>query len=171
MANQTEAVKALNANEIFVKMVISAWESYHTRVNKLFETLSDEQLLSEIAPGRNRGIYLLGHLTAVSDSMLPLLGFGEKMYPHLDAAFLTSSDKSVSEIPSIDELKNYWNAVGTKLTNSMNQVQPDEWFTRHGAVSEEDFIKEPFRNKLNIVINRTNHMSYHLGQLILLVKK
>jgi len=36
------------------------------------------------------------------------------------------------------------------------------------AVSDEDFSKEPHRNKLNVIINRTNHMSYHLGQLILL---
>jgi hypothetical protein len=28
--------------------------------------------------------------------------------------------------------------------------------------------KEPHRNKLNLLMNRTNHLSYHLGQLVLL---
>jgi hypothetical protein len=171
MENQTEAGKALSGNELFIKMAISSWEIQNSRVNKLFETLSDEQLLSETSPGRNRGIYLLGHLTAVTDGMLPLLGFGEKLYPELEAFFIRTPDKSRSDIPSVDELKKYWKEVNTKLTGSINQMQPAEWFTKHTAISEEDFAKEPFRNKLNIVLNRTNHLSYHLGQLIYLEKK
>jgi len=47
-------------------------------------------------------------------------------------------------------------------------MQPTEWFTRHTSVSEEDFIKEPHRNKLNVLITRATHQSYHLGQLIYL---
>jgi hypothetical protein len=35
-------------------------------------------------------------------------------------------------------------------------------------MTEEDFEKEPGRNKLSVLINRTNHMAYHLGQLVLL---
>ncbi len=38
------------------------------------------------------------------------------------------------------------------------------------AVTAEDFAREPHRNKLNIVLNRTGHVSYHLGQLVLLKK-
>ena len=36
------------------------------------------------------------------------------------------------------------------------------------ATIEEDFIKEPHRNKLNIILTRTTHLSYHTGQLALL---
>jgi hypothetical protein len=50
----------------------------------------------------------------------------------------------------------------------MATLQPAEWFNRHTVVSEADFEKEPHRNKLNLLINRTNHLSYHLGQLIYL---
>jgi hypothetical protein len=39
---------------------------------------------------------------------------------------------------------------------------------RHTAVSEADFALNPSRNKLSILISRTNHQSYHLGQLNLL---
>ena len=45
--------------EVFIKMIVSAWETQNTRINTLLETLSDEQLMSETAPGRNRGIYLV----------------------------------------------------------------------------------------------------------------
>ena len=47
MENQTEAGKALSGNELLIKMVISAWETYNSRMNKLVETLSEEQFLSE----------------------------------------------------------------------------------------------------------------------------
>jgi hypothetical protein len=35
-------------------------------------------------------------------------------------------------------------------------------------ISEQDFAKEPMRNKLNVLINRTNHLAYHYGQLRLI---
>jgi hypothetical protein len=38
---------------------------------------------------------------------------------------------------------------------------------RPAAVSDEDFAKDPTRNRLAIVMNRTSHASYHSGQAIL----
>lgn len=152
-------------------MAISAWDTYNARVNKLLATLPDEQLLAETAPGRNTGIYLIGHLVAVSDGLFPILGFGERLYPGLDKAFLHNPDKSGHQMPSLTELKEYWNKVNAKLTDHINQTSADEWFTRHNNVSEADFAKEPHRNKLNIILNRTSHTSYHLGQLAYLEKK
>jgi len=154
--------------ELMIKMVVSAWESYFQRVNKLFENLSNEQLQKQVAPGRNTGIYLLGHLTAVTDGMLPLLGFGEKLYPGLDKIFLESPDASGLKMPSVAELRTYWKTVNDKLSENIKAMNPDDWFTRHSAVSQEDFEKEPHRNKLNIIINRTNHQSWHYGQLLFL---
>ena len=100
--------------------------------------------------------------------MLPLLAFGEKLFPHLENIFINSPDKSGLEMPSIGELKDHLNAVNAELSEHILFAPAGEWFKRHMAVSEEDFAKEPHRNKLNVIINRTNHMSYHLGQLILL---
>jgi uncharacterized damage-inducible protein DinB len=155
----------MNKDELFIKMIVSAWQTQNARVDKLLETLSNEQFSAETAPGRNSGTYLLGHLAAVNDALFPLLGFGEKLHPELENIFLTNPDKSNLPKPGLDELKNYWKEINTKLTQHINETQPDEWLTRHSAVSEEDFVKEPHRNKLNIIINRTNHQSYHLGQM------
>src|SRR6185503_794917 len=156
--------------EVFIKMVVGAWETQNTRVNKLIETLSEDQLMSETAPGRNRGIYLVGHLTAITDGMFPILGWGERLYPQLEPIFVTQPDKAVSNIPSFAEIKKYWTSVNARMTEHINTIQPDEWFTKHNLVSAEDFAKEPHRNKLNILVNRTNHHSYHLGQLAYLGK-
>lgn len=156
---------------VFIKMALSAWDSHNARVNKLVTSLSDEEWLAETAPGRNSGIYLLGHLIAVSDGLFPILGFGERLYPELDKVFLESPDKAGLVMPSLNELKEYWNKVNAKLSGHISQLPAEEWFTRHNNVSEADFAKEPHRNKLNIIINRTNHTSYHLGQLVYLAKK
>lgn len=155
----------LTEKDVFIKMVVSAWETQNTRVNKLLETLSEEQLMSETAPGRNRGIYLVGHLTAITDGMLPILGWGERLFPQLENIFVTQPDKAVAKIPPLAEVKKCWDSVIARITEHINKTQPDEWFTKHNVVSAEDFAKEPHRNKLNILVNRTNHHSYHLGQL------
>jgi hypothetical protein len=157
--------------ELFIKMVLSNWELQIGRMNNLLDKLSDEELSAQTASGRNTGVYLLGHLAAVSDGLFIFLGLGEKLNPAMDDIFLRNPDNSGIEKPSTAELKEYWNKVNAVLADKISQIQPDEWFNRHTAVSEEDFAKEPHRNKLNIIINRTNHLSYHLGQLTYLVKK
>jgi hypothetical protein len=161
----------VSEKELFIKMVVSNWDLQVGRMNSVLAKLSDEELSVPTAPGRNTGIYLLGHLAAVSDGMFTFLGIGERLNPAMDEVFLRNPEESNLEKPSIAELKEYWNKVNALLSEKMNQIAPEEWFNRHTAVTEEDFSKEPHRNKLNIVINRTNHLSYHLGQLVYLVKK
>ena len=161
----------VSEKELFIRMVMSNWDLQVSRMNSVLAKLSDEELSSPTAPGRNTGVYLLGHLAAVSDGMFTFLGLGEKLSPAMDELFVRKPEDSGLEKPSIEELKEYWNKVNAVLSEKMSQVAPEEWFNRHTAISEEDFAKEPHRNKLNIVINRTNHISYHLGQLVYLVKK
>jgi hypothetical protein len=156
---------------LVVKMAITAWQSQNARVDKLIDTLPDDVLKKEIAPGKNTGTYLLGHLAAVNDGLFPLFSIGEKLHPELDDLFLKNPDKAGKEYPSVESLKKYWKAINEKLLSTFNAFSVDDWFGRHTSVSEEDFAKEPHRNKLNVLLNRTSHQSYHLGQLILLTKK
>ena len=157
--------------EIMVKMVLDSWNAQVQSTNKVLSQLSDEQLMQEVAPGRNRGIYLLGHLTAVNNKMLSLLNLGEEMYPQLTVPFLAKADKEVSDIPSAAEMKNMWKAVNEALDAAFAKLSADNWFEKHNSVSAEDFAKEPHRNRLNVVISRTGHMAYHLGQLSFLKSK
>jgi hypothetical protein len=156
--------------ELFIKMVLDAWYLQIKRSDDVFNSLSDEQLLQEVSPGRNRGVYLLGHLTAVHDRMLPLLGLSEQLYPQLYDLFVLNPDKAIAKIPASSKLRQFWNKVNTTLAEHFSRTTPEAWLQKHASVSEEDFAKEPHRNKLNLVINRTNHLSTHLGQLIFLKK-
>jgi len=157
--------------ELFIKMVLDAWDGQVKRMDDLFTSLSDQQLIKEIAPGRNRGIYLLGHMAAVHDRMLPLLGFGEQLNADMYKIFVESPDNAIVQLPAINDLKVYWKNVNITLSKHFNNLTPAEWFQKHNSVSEEDFEKEPHRNRLNVIINRTNHAASHLGQLIFLTGK
>jgi hypothetical protein len=118
--------------------------------------------------GKNRGVYLLGHLTALADSIISLLGYGEKIAPQLFTPFVKTADKDNTDIPSVKELRQEWTKVKTGLAEKMARTLSNEWFEKHTAISEEDFAKEPHRNKLNVVLSRVGHMDYHLGQLAFL---
>src|SRR5690349_21611599 len=120
--------------QLFIKMAISAWKTQNAQVNKLLESISDEQLLNETAPGRNTGVYLLGHFTAVNDNLFTILGFGEKLYPELYDVFVKESDKSGHKFPAASTLKEYWNNVNTKLTECVDKASADDWFSRHTSV-------------------------------------
>ena len=79
--------------ELLLSGALSAWKTNIERADKLFSSLTPEQLEKEIAPGKNRLIYLWGHLTAVHDLMLPLLGLGPRLHAELDEPFLSKATK------------------------------------------------------------------------------
>jgi DinB superfamily len=155
-------------SELLVKMVFDRWNTLLKNCDSILNVLSDEQLLKEIAQGKNRGIYLLGHLIAVHDDMLPLLNLGDREHPELFELFVKSPDKSVETIPSCQELRDLWKKQLETLTLKLDSISANEWFEKHNSVSAEDFVKEPHRNKLNIIVTRTTHLAYHTGQLVLL---
>ena len=65
-----------------IDSALRTWKSNIDRAGKLFGGLSETQLQQEIAPGKNRLLYIWGHLTAVNDALLPLLGVGENSTPN-----------------------------------------------------------------------------------------
>lgn len=158
----------MTQTEIATKMVLDRWYGSILNLNKLLDNLTDEQLQKEIAPGKNRGTYLLGHLIAVHDDMLVLLDMGEKLFPELNEPFIKQADRIATQIPSALELKIMWAKQNELMQDEFNKLTPSEWYIKHTAVSEEDFLKEPHRNKLNIIITRTSHLQYHTGQIALL---
>lgn len=144
------------------------WWTSVKNCDEILHSLSDEQLEKEIAPGKNRGIYLLGHLIAVHDDMLPLLDMGKKKYPELNRPFIELPDKAATELPSVKVLRQFWEEQKADLKQRFDALKPEDWFQKHTAVSESDFMNEPHRNKLNIILTRTTHLTYHTGQLRLL---
>jgi hypothetical protein len=156
--------------QTLLTVALNSWKSAIERADRLFPVLSEEQLIKEVAPGKNRLIYLWGHLTAVHDRMLPLLGFGERLHPEFDVLFLTNPDKTVAELPPVKEIKIAWDEVNGKLLTGFASLSASEWLQKHTAVSEEEFAKDPLRNRFAILLSRTNHLAYHLGQTALVPK-
>jgi hypothetical protein len=154
----------------YVALGLKAWKAQIERADKLFGGLSSEEVLLEMAPGRNRLLYLWGHLTAIHDAMLPLLGFRERLHPEFDVAFVSNPDKSRAAIPSHDEVHRVWNTVNAELWNGFENMSWADWVQRHSAVSEEDFAKDASRNRFAVLLSHTNHLSYHLGQAVLGLK-
>lgn len=158
----------MTTTDLLVKMVLDRWNGSILNVNKHLNVLTDEQLQKEVAPGKNSGTYLLGHLIAVHDDMLILLGLGEKLFPELYEPFIKQADKMATQTPTVAELRGMWEKQNAHLQEKFALLKPDQWLEKHTAVSEEDFAQEPHRNKLNIIITRTSHLQYHTGQLVLL---
>jgi hypothetical protein len=166
---------ATDANAVLaqqvVKQVINAWTAQNKIITNFFNKYNDEAYLNEVAPGRNSAVYLLGHLTSTADGMLPLLGIGERQFPHLEALFSLNPDKFFNNIPNLTELKQNWENVNTTLITYFKEMSAQDWLDRHTKVSVEDFAADPLRNKLNVLISRTNHISYHSGQLTFLTQQ
>ena len=154
----------------YVALGLKVWKAQLERADKLFGSLSSEEVQREIAPGRNRLLYLWGHLTAIHDAMLPLLGMGERLHPEFDVAFISNPDRSRGDIPSHEQVREAWNAVNSDLRKGIEGMSWSDWLQRHSAVSEEDFAKDASRNRFAILLSRTNHLSYHLGQAVLGLK-
>jgi hypothetical protein len=157
----------MTADAQLVDAALRAWKTSVDRAEKFFADVPDDQLELEIAPGRNRLIYLLGHLVAVHDRMLPLLGAGERKYEHLDTPFLLSPDREHSALPPAAELRKAFVDVNQVLWDVISKWTAAEWLSRHTSVSEEDFAKEPHRNRFSVLLSRTTHLASHQGQLIL----
>jgi DinB family protein len=154
-------------DELLLAGALNAWKTNIERADKMFAAATAEQLDKEIAPGKNRLIYLWGHLTAVHDRMLPLLEIGPRLHSELDVPFISNPDISVSDAPSADEVKKCWSEINQSLFAGFEKLRSEDWLRKHNAVSDEDFAKDRSRNRFAVLLSRTNHLAYHLGQVTL----
>jgi hypothetical protein len=153
--------------DLLVQTVVASWKQIIDRLDRRFTPLNDEQFQQQVAPDKNRLFYLLGHLTCVHDRMLPLLGIGERLYPQLDEVYITNPDRALADPLTAADLKKAWSEVNVAITSAVERFSANEWLKKHSAVSEQDFIKEPLRNRLALFLSRTNHASFHAGQAVL----
>lgn len=157
----------MTTEEMLAAAAIHSWKLVIGRFDGSVVSLSDDRLQEQVAPGRNRLLYLVGHLTAVHDRMFPLLGIGERLHPELDEIYITNSDRALPDSISPSALKQAWTQVNNKLIAAFEKLTPQQWLEKHTAVSDEDFAKDPTRNRLAVLLSRTNHAAFHTGQAAL----
>jgi hypothetical protein len=160
----------MTPEQIIIASAVHSWKQNVERADKVFSGLTDHQLQTEVAPGRNRLVYLWGHLAAVHDAMLPLLGLGDRLHPELATAFLTEADKAVDGLPLAADLRRHWSEVNGRLLAAFGDFTVSDWAGKHAAVSDQDFAANPLRNRLSVVLSRTCHLAYHIGQTALAPK-
>jgi hypothetical protein len=153
--------------QLAIQTAIKAWDLQISRADKFFGSVDDASLTNEIVPGKNRISYLLGHLIAVNDNINAMFGLSERAYAHLDKPFVTNADRATDPEPDISTLRQDWKKSNEQLSALFARMSPEDWLAKHTAMTHEDYIKEPTRNKLAVLMNRTSHIAYHLGQLML----
>jgi len=161
----------VSIDDIFVASALNTWNSQIERAGKAFLTLNDKQLAAPIAPGKNRVGYVWAHLIAVQDAMLPLMGLGESSTADWFETFVKGADKDVKTMPSAAELKKKWDEVNARTSAAFGKLTPAGWLEKHTQVSAEDFATTPTRNRISILMTRTSHIGYHLGQVVLAPKE
>ncbi len=150
-----------------IKTIVNNWDQQTKAITDFFNN-SDADYQTAVAPGRNKAVYLLGHIIATNDGLLPLLGFGDRLFPELDAYFIAGTDWNYENFPSIELWRQKWTLLNEALSRHFGTLGSAQWLERHTKVSSEDFESDPSRSKLNVLIGRTLHMRYHLGQLNLI---
>ncbi|HWE84890.1 MAG TPA: DinB family protein [Terracidiphilus sp.] len=158
----------MTTEEQLSNAALNSWKLVTGRLDAALAPLSNEQLQKQVAPGKNRLFYLIGHLTAVHDRMFATLGLGERVHPELDEVYITNPDRALPDPVSAADLKKAWGDVNSKLTAAFEKLTPQQWLEKHTAVSDEDFAKDPTRNRLAVLMSRTNHAAFHTGQAALI---
>ena len=131
----------MTTDEILSRTVLNSWKLVIDRFSQAIAPLSDEQLERPVAV--------------------------ERLHPELDEAYITRPDRALPDPVSGADLKRAWSEVNSKLTSAFETYSPEKWLQKHTAVSDEDFAKDPTRNRLAVVMSRTNHASFHTGQVVL----
>lgn len=153
---KSESVTTENSYE---NLIFSAWLQQNRKISNIINRLSDEDLNKDIAPGRNSGLYLLGHLIASNDLLMPLLGFGNKMFPEYEKIFLCTPDKCIAKLPQASDLRAHWFALNDELRISFFNMKKDQ--AGFGPLLSND--------KFSMLLYVINHQCYHLGQLSFLL--
>jgi len=154
----------MNNEQLLAATAVNAWKVTIDQLDRLLSTLTDEQLQAQVSPNRNRVYYIVGHLAAVHDRMLPLLSFGARLHPELDEQFL-KPDRTVPDTLSAAELRRAFGKINATLTEGIQALPASEWSKRHTSVSEADFASDPLRNRLAVLLSRAGHAMFHAGQI------
>jgi len=113
-------------------------------------------------------LYLWGHLTAIHDAMLPLLGLRERLHPEFDVAFVSNPDRSRPTFLRTNRFAGMERRQCRIVEGFENMSWPD-WVQRHSAYRKK-ISRRMLRESLRGPAEPHEHLSYHLGQAVLALK-
>ncbi len=139
-------------------------------VNVNINSLSDEEFKMELSPGKNHGVWLLGHLIVCDDDFSLFMGKGDLLIPEISEIFRQNSKlMPVENYPSVSKLKEYWKQVTDKNQKIYSELTDKELTDRHAMV--KDYDTDYFKTKERVIMAWQLHQLYHAGQLGVIVSK
>lgn len=137
-------------------------------INYNLDQIGHGGLKKEIAPGKNHGVFLLGHILTSEDSISLFLGKGELLYPEYNLIFTSGSKlQPADKYPSTELLREQLNKVFQRNTNLYSEMSDSELNEPHSLLKgkmEDDF----FKTKEGVITKFLAHQLHHTGQLSIL---
>lgn len=153
----TDDIAGPDQARLFTRIALNTWKATVGRFDDIVAASSDEELEREVTPGKSRLFYLIGHLTALHDRLLPVLGLGDRRHAELDEEFGEERDAHRATALSPRRVRQLWNEVNASLLASMERLTPEEWLEKPAVAVES--------NRLSVLLDWTDHVSLHSTQI------
>lgn len=139
-------------------------------VNNYIDSLNDKEFEMELSPGKNHGVWILGHLIASDDDFSVYMGNGELLFPEYAEMFGQGSKLlNVSDYPEVSKLRIQWKEVFEKNKKIYENLK-DEEFEQIPENMKGEALNY-FTSKGKIVMAWQLHQMYHGGQLSVLAAR
>jgi DinB superfamily len=152
------------------KLLLEQFQFMLAWVNMYLDALTDEELRSEIVPGKNHGLWILGHLVASDDTLSEYLGCGPTLFPETQAYAQGQPLLPVDECKAPGILREEWKKVCQK-NKAIYQRLTDAELDQPHALLQEYPENDYFKTKQGVLLNWPLHQAHHAGQLALLLAK
>ncbi len=153
-----------------LQICLLQWDAFNKRMQKVIDSIDDENFNQPIVANGNSPSWLLGHLADTDDKLLELFGIGKRLFPELSSIYHHERGTNQQGHLAKAELTSKWNLIVAELDTAFKKMTEADWLSRHMSVTEDDFKKEPHRNKLNVLLSRVTHKASHLGQIAMQAK-
>ncbi len=123
-------------------------------------------LSREIAPGKNHGVWLLGHLVVSDDDIGLYLETHERQFPELVELFGNSSKcEAIETYPEPEYLLACWEKVCEQTLQAYDKLKDSDLEQPHGRLNGKSVDEDFFGTKQNVLLHWLNHQLYHVGQI------
>jgi hypothetical protein len=150
------------SDEVLIQTAISSWEQVtKARRHTMFE-LFRGATISRSRAWRKPHFVPMGTPHRRKRCDVQRLAAGRAATPGIGRRLHRAPNRSVPA-SNLSEAANCWEDVHTELLSRFKTLSPKEWLESRGSLSPEEFERNPTRNRLAVLLGRTNHASYHFG--------
>lgn len=156
-----------------VAAFIEQWSIMARWISNTISRLSDEDLARTIAPNRNHGIWILGHLVQSEDELAVYLGKGDYLFPEYEALFgMGSPLLPIAQYPTAVLLRQQWAQAVARNQTALAAFADAEWNEPHTRIGNDSPLDNDFfKTKGRCLAIWILHQTLHLGQLNVLLTK